>query len=420
MLFKKKYVSVNLTESDLRKRNQDLAFLLEMSNFLSASMNFKDLLSRALSRVLEHFDLDAGRIYLIDDEGRYLYLVAHQGIDSGGFEKVHINESFSGKAARTKSFIAQHVSELEDEKRAALLSSKGFKIIICIPLISINQVRGVMNLASYKVISLDQEKIDLFTAIGNQIAVAANNARLYEDLESKIDTLKEKKELIKFFAYSVSHDLKSPATSIYGLTKRLQEKYEDSLDQKGMAYCDQILKTSEQMVTLVENINTYIVTKETPLNLEKIKIKEITATVRNEFSTILEQRQIRWSEPETLPEIVADRLALSRVFRNFLDNALKYGGDELFEIKIGHEENEGFHIFSFSNDGVGVNARDRESIFGLFERRENSKGVAGSGLGLAIVREIAEAHRGEAWLGSTEKRGTTFYISISKHLRPLD
>ena len=420
MLSKKRYVSVKVSESDVSKRNQDLSFLLEMSDFLSASMSFQDLLSGALSKVLEYFNLDAGRIYLIDDKGRYLYLVAYQGIDSRGFEKVYVNESFSGKSARTKSFIAQHVSELEDKERAGLLARKGFKIIICVPLISMNEVRGVMNLASYKLIGLDQEKIDLFTAIGNQIAVASNNARLYEALKSKIEALKEKKEMIKFFAYSVSHDLKSPLTSIYGLTKRFQKKYEASLDQKGKEYCHQILKTSEQMVTLVENINTYIVTKETPLNFEKIKIKDIAETVRNEFSTILEQRQISWSEPESLPEIMADRLSLTRVFRNFLDNTLKYGGEELLEIKIGHEENEGFHIFSFSDDGVGLNARDRKNIFGMFKRCENSRGIAGSGLGLAIIREIAKAHRGEAWMDSREKGGTTFYISISKHLRPTE
>ncbi|MGD8985297.1 MAG: ATP-binding protein [Desulfobacteraceae bacterium] len=420
MLFKKKYVSINLTESDLGQRNQGLSFLLEMSNFLSITMNLKELLSGALSKVLEYFDLDAGRMYLIDDEGRYLHLVAHQGIDSRGFEKVHINESFSGKSARTKSFIAQHVSELEDKKRAALLSSKGFKIIICIPLISINKVRGVMNLASCRVISLDQQKIDLFTAIGNQIAVAANNARLYEDLKSKIETLKEKKELIKVFAYSISHDLKSPATSLYVLTKRLQEKYGASLDEKGGAYCDQILKTADQMVTLVEKINAYIVTKENPLNLEKIKVKEITETIRNEFSKILKQRQIKWSEPETLPEIVADKLALSRVFRNLLDNALKYGGDELFQIKIGHEENEGFHLFSFSDDGVGIKEGDKKKIFEAFQRSETSRGIPGSGLGLAIIREIAERHQGRAWIVSREKEGTTFYISISKDLKTTD
>ncbi|MGD9042026.1 MAG: GAF domain-containing sensor histidine kinase, partial [Desulfobacteraceae bacterium] len=378
--------------------------------------NFQDLVSGALSKVLECFDLDAGRIYLIDNEGRYLYLVAHQGIESKGFEKVHINEGFSGKSARTKSFIAQHVSELENKKRAAFLSSKGFKIIICVPLISMNEVHGVMNLASCKLIGLDQEKIDLFTAIGNQIAVAANNARLYEDLKRKIETLKEKKELIKVFAYSISHDLKSPATSLYGLTKRLQNKCRANLDEKGRACCDQILKTAEQMVTLVEKINAYIVTKENPLNLEKIKVKEITETIRNEFSDILKQRHIKWSEPDTLPEIEADKVALLRVFRNLLDNALKYGGEELREIKIGHEEIKGFHIFSFSDDGVGIKEEHKKRIFEAFQRRETSRGIDGSGLGLTIVKEIAERHQGRAWIDTKRKKGTTFYISISKNL----
>jgi K+-sensing histidine kinase KdpD len=366
---------------------------------------------------LECFELDAGRIYFMDTGGRYLYLAAHQGIDSRGFEKLHISEGFSGKSVRTKSFIAQYVTEFEDKKRAAFLSSKGFKIIICVPLISMNEVRGVMNLASSKLIGLDQEKIDLFTAIGNQIAVAANNARLYEELKGKMETLKEKKELIKVFAYSISHDLKSPATSLYGLTKRLQEKYGASLDERGMAYCNQILKTAEQIVTLVEKINGYIVTKENPLTLEKINVKEITETIRNEFSDILKQRQIKWLEPEMLPEIVADKLALSRVFRNLLDNALKYAGDELFQIKIGHEENERFHILSFSDDGVGIKKGERKKVFEAFQRREASKGISGSGLGLAIVKEIAERHQGRASIDSKGKKGTTFYISISKELK---
>jgi K+-sensing histidine kinase KdpD len=420
MLSNKRYVSVNLIASDLSKRNQDLSFLIEMSDFLSASMNFQDLVSGALSKVLECFELDAGRIYFMDTGGRYLYLAAHQGIDSRGFEKLHISEGFSGKSVRTKSFIAQYVTEFEDKKRAALLSRKGFKIIICVPLISMNEVRGVMNLASSKLIGLDQEKIDLFTAIGNQIAVAANNARLYEDLKGKMETLKEKKELIKVFAYSISHDLKSPATSLYGITKRLQEKYGASLDEKGMAYCNQILKTAEQIVTLVEKINGYIVTKENPLTLEKINVKEITETIRNEFSDILKQRQIKWSEPEMLPEIVADKLALSRIFRNLVDNALKYGGEELLEIKIGYEENSEFHIFSISDDGVGVKVGDEEKIFEVFRRNETSKGTSGSGLGLAIVKEITERHGGQVWIDSQGEKGTVFYISISKNLRTAD
>jgi signal transduction histidine kinase len=147
-----------------------------------------------------------------------------------------------------------------------------------------------------------------------------------------------------------------------------------------------------------------------------VKFNEITEPIRNEFSAVLTQRQIRWLEPETLPEIMADSMALSRVFRNFTDNALKYGGEELFEIKIGYEENEKFHIFSFSNDGVSIKKEDKEKIFEVFQRNETSRNTPGSGLGLAIVKEIAERHGGRAWMDSSTKKGATFYISISKDL----
>ena len=63
-----------------------------------------------------------------------------------------------------------------------------------------------------------------------------------KDLQNKIKTLNEKKDMIKFFAYSISHDLKSPAIGIYGLSRRLQEKYAPILDEKGKVYCTQILK----------------------------------------------------------------------------------------------------------------------------------------------------------------------------------
>ncbi|UCB48890.1 MAG: HAMP domain-containing histidine kinase, partial [Deltaproteobacteria bacterium] len=191
---------------------------------------------------------------------------------------------------------------------------------------------------------------------------------------------------------------------------------EGSLDEESMEYCNQILKASEQMVSLVENINSYVVTKEVPLNIEKINVKEIMKEIRNEFSAILKERQIVWSEPEVMPEIWADRIALSRVFRNLLDNALKYGGKGLLEIKIGYEENGRDHVFSVSDDGVGIEAGEEEKIFDVFQRNETSKGTDGSGLGLAIVKEIAKRHGGQVWTDNQREKGSAFYISISKNL----
>ena len=418
MLTHKKYISVKINDEKLKTRSRELAILLEMSNYLAASLTTKGLFEGALSRVLAHFDLEAGRIYLLDEAGQYLYLVAHQGVSSHGLERVSINEGFSGKSARTQSFIAQHVSDLEDRKRSELLSDRGFNVVLCVPLITMGRVRGVMNLATSKEIQLDQGRIDLFTTIGNQIAAATENIGLYADLQSKIEALKEKKDMIKFFAYSVSHDLKSPAVALYALTKRLNGKYARILDEKGKEHCRQILKIAEQMVALVEKLNGYIVAKESPSNFEKIGVKEITRAIRDEFSDRFKQHQVRWSEPDDLPEIVADRLGLLSVFRNLVDNALKYGGKDLSEIKIGYEESENHHIFFISDDGVGIKAKDSEKIFDIFQRNETSMGTAGSGLGLAIVKETLKRHQGRIRLDMAMGKGTRFYISISKGLNP--
>jgi len=411
------YISVKLSESRLKGRNRELGIFLDMSNFLSTSMKLKEILEGALAKVSEYFGLEAGRIYLMDEGGQQLYLTAHKGIKPTGLEKLDLERSFSEKAVRTKSLIANYVSELEDKGRAELLMSKGLNIVICVPLIVRDKVMGVMNLATSGNLELSANKIDLLAAIGNQIAAAANNATLYEDLRNKAAALKEKKEMIKLFAFSVSHDLKSPATGIYGLTRRLQENYAHLLDKKGKEHCEQILKTAEQIKALVEMINAYIAAKEVPLNYERINVKEITKGIKGEIATALKSRRIKWSEPDTFPEITADRLAITRVFRNVVDNALKYGGKELGEIKIGYIENKALHIFFISDDGVGINNEDKEGIFEVFRRNVTSRGTAGSGLGLAIVKEIAAQHRGRAWIDMGTPRGATFYISISKGLR---
>ena len=181
MLINKKYISVKVNDEKLKASNKGLAILLEMSNYLAGSLTTKSLFEGALSRVLEHFDLEAGRIYLLNGAGQYLYLVSHQGMAPHGLERVSINEGFSGKAVRTKSFIAQHVSDLEDRKRSELLSDKGFNIVLCVPLITMDRVRGVMNLATSEDIQLDQDKIEILPCPIQEIYPACFEIKMLQD-----------------------------------------------------------------------------------------------------------------------------------------------------------------------------------------------------------------------------------------------
>jgi signal transduction histidine kinase len=232
-------------------------------------------------------------------------------------------------------------------------------------------------------------------------------------LEQEIQEYADK---IKSFAYSISHDLKNPLISINGLTKLLQKHYQAFLDDKGKLFCDQITKESQHALLLIEEINTLIRTKENPLTFEDLDMKEILAQVKEEFFTIITNRHVQWSEPESLPTIKADRLSLLRVFRNFIDNALKYGGPNLSRISIGYQDRDDSHIFSVRDDGVGVNPTECEKIFGAFQRGDSSRSQEGTGLGLAIVREIASRHGGRAWAEPDPEQGATFFISLAKKL----
>lgn len=408
------YMAVQYDRSLIQERNRKISILLDISNFLASSLRLEHILDGALSRVLDHFGFEGGRLYLMDEDAKHLTLAAHSGIEPMGLETVGIDEGFSGKAARTRSFLAGRVRDLEDRQRVRLLLGKGYEMIVCVPLIALDKVVGVMNLATDRVIELDQNKIDLLMIAGNLIATAANNALLYEQVQGKVKELKEKKETIKFFAYSASHDLKCPAVGLHGLAQRLQQKYAATLDAKGREVCEQILKTSKHVLALSEKINAYIATKELPLEIERTPLNEITDLVRSEFAPVLRERNIRWTAPSCPVEIEADRSALIRFFQNCVDNALKYGGEGLTEVRIEYEEDRDFHTFSVHDDGIGMKQQDAEGLFELFQRHETSNGVDGSGLGLAIVKELAHRHGGRVWAKADEGKGIAFFLSIPK------
>ncbi|ABK17360.1 putative GAF sensor protein [Syntrophobacter fumaroxidans MPOB] len=179
-------MTADLKPKDLKKQ---MALIHELGNFLSASLSLREMLEGAIWKVLAHFDLDAGRIYLMHESGLYLALAAAIGTDPRGMEKINRNEGFTGKAVRNRAFIAQHVSELEEEDRMSLLIRKGFKVVICIPLIVMDNITGVMNLTANRDIELDQEEIDLLITVANHIAIAAHHAKLQKEIENREKTI---------------------------------------------------------------------------------------------------------------------------------------------------------------------------------------------------------------------------------------
>ena len=234
------------------------------------------------------------------------------------------------------------------------------------------------------------------------------------DLAEANRQLQRESEKIKLFAYSVSHDLKNPAISLYGLTKRLFQNYGDKLDEKGKTHCKHIMASARQISTLVEGINLFIASKRAPLSIENLNLEETLATIRAEFSERFRSRNLQWSSPSTFPLIRADRICLQRIFRNLVDNALKYGGDKLGKIQVGVSETRHYWILSVSDDGMGIQTKRPDRIFGPFMRVGRFQKTEGLGLGLAIVKELAGKHKGEVWAEKSQLGGASISFSIAK------
>lgn len=230
------------------------------------------------------------------------------------------------------------------------------------------------------------------------------------------EELRDYAEKVKFFSYSIAHDIKAPATSLHGLVHRLVNKFNGNLPEKAHRYCAQIVYASQQIVTLVDQINSYVSAKESPLKFDWIELNKVIRSVKKEFALQLDARHIRFVSPKKLPAIRADGTALVRVLRNCMDNALKYGGNELRQIELDYRQTSKFHMLSMKNDGKAMTRDECETVFEVFKRQQSSRGITGTGLGLAIVKELIHQHQGEVWAEPGDKKGVCFHMSIARNL----
>jgi len=206
-----------------------------------------------------------------------------------------------------------------------------------------------------------------------------------------------------------------PAIALQGLTRLLMRDGAEFLDQKGREVCSLIEGTASRIEELAHAVDAYLAVSESPLKLEEFSASQALDEAGREFQKTMEERGVRWMQPEDLPVIFADRQAFVRVFRNLVENALKYAGEGLKNLQLGYGENETQHVFSLSDDGVGLKKEQAAAVFNLFTRGDTSRGLPGTGLGLAIVQATAQRHGGRAWLQSQPGAGCTFYFSLAKH-----
>ena len=327
------------TEEELRKVNRALNVLSESRRVMTRATSEKDFLSR-LSEVIVH--LGGYRLawvgFALHDPKKTVVPMAQAGFEEGYLERLRITwadtergRGPTGTAIRSgEPYLCKNI--LTDPRFAPWREEamrRGYGSSVALPIILGGETVGALNIYAAEADAFNPEEMKLLLELARDLSYGLEAIRNRRERERAEEALLKTSEKVKMFAYSVSHDLKNPAIAVHGLARLLQKT---SLDEKGKATCEQILKATEHIASLVEKINVYVSAKEVPLNIERIKLGDLIQNVREEFSFRLSDRGISWIEPDELPELSADRLSMMRVFRNLVDNALKYGGSELSEI----------------------------------------------------------------------------------------
>jgi len=251
--------------------------------------------------------------------------------------------------------------------------------------------------------------------IGLLIADFNNMAQKLEDSErNKTQYEENRKDLI----VNISHDLKTPITSITGYVEAILEGVVDSPD-KTKKYLQIIHSNISYINNLIDDLFLFskLDMQKIDFNFEEVQINSYLSDVMEEFKFDLLEKEVTFDYIDNLPNITKvnmDGKRIYQVIRNIIDNAVRYGPEVGLNIEVLVLKEEGFAVINIKDNGPGIEEEKLKNIFDRFYRIDNerTKDLASTGLGLAIAKELVESHGGVISVSSVINEGSCFTIML--------
>lgn len=239
--------------------------------------------------------------------------------------------------------------------------------------------------------------------------------RLHLQKSVSTDLLREREH--KMLLANISHDLKTPITSIRGYVEGVRDGVADT-PEKLSRYLDTVLAKTEVLEDMVENLSLYskLELKRLPYRMQIEDMAAFLRQVMEEFALDLQRAdmQVHSTLPPEPVMVKFDREKMHRVFANIIGNAIKYKKAGTGALTVQAERTGGKIAVSFTDSGIGIRADEVERVFEGFYRGDPSRNnqIEGNGLGLAITRQIVEDHGGKIWIRSEEGAGTEVVLLL--------
>ena len=229
-------------------------------------------------------------------------------------------------------------------------------------------------------------------------------------LDDKNTELKRSLEELEQFNYIASHDIKEPMRVVSSVTGLIQKKLELRGNVEYKPEFTMVKDSITQLYTLIEDLSQFLDFKAKSITHQIVDTNTLVNQVTHMLGKVISEKNAK-VEFNDLPKIYSSSSLLTVIFKNLIENGIKYNDSETPTIRVNYKKQNGRHEFTVSDNGIGIPEKYHDYVFQMFKRLKNT-GKNGSGLGLGLVAKSIEKLDGVVRLESQPDKGSHFTISL--------
>jgi K+-sensing histidine kinase KdpD len=418
--------------NDSESLQRQLYALTEIAKTLTLPLELPELLNAVVQKIVGVIEpAEVGAVMLWDQPAGLFRPAAAFGYDVQALSELGLRagEAITGKVydegigrlLNTPERVAEAMADLRPSNKAVMAKALGSDALPRCTLAAPIQVGsfryGVLVLETIQGPTVfSDDDLPFLQTISDLIALAIDRDRL----ASQADEVREERRAERMRSEvlaTLSHELRMPLTAIQGYSSALLLDDVDWSEEKREKFLHMIEDESENMQTMLKDIldSSLIDVDQLIIERQPVRVQNLARDVAEEMRYRTQNHQIMVEFADRFPILEVDPRWIKQVFRNILDNAIKYSPEGGL-IVIRGEERPSDVVIMVADQGIGISPEDLIPLFERYFRVHSAASlhIPGTGLGLPIARAIVERHRGRIWAESKLGEGTTIYFTLPK------
>lgn len=418
------------TEQVPERSQRELSALIEIAKIITSPAPLPDLLQAIMNGIIGVMEpAQIGAVMLWDEAEGLFRAAASFGYDIDVLREIAIQkgEAITGKAFEydqimflaSPAEVESAMSDMNPDNKAILAKSLDTKNLpectIASPLSVGNKKFGILILETLNgTVRLTEQDLPFIVTLSELIALAIDRSHLLSISEAKREAQEADKMRSELMA-ALSHELRLPLTAIKGYSSALLLEDVNWNIEKQKEFLRFIEEECDNMQVILTDILDPALVDVDQLSMEPqpLRLDRVARSIAEDMQRRTDIHNLLVDFPSDFPIVDADPHWIRQVFRNGIDNAIKYSPDGGL-IVIRGEMTEKNILISIADQGIGIAPADMIQLFDKYNRIANydSLKVSGFGLGLPIARALIEAHGGQIWAESKIGQGTTLRFTI--------